>query len=68
MNWKERAYKEATLLSDKENYPKWLRFRICLMNFIWDWLSWNAFKSGWKMPRLQYKSWKFYKKHPYLKT
>ena len=71
MKWMDDAYAEASILAGNDvkwkDFPKWIKFRIRLMNIIWDWLSWDAVKSGWRMPRLQFKMWRFYKKHPYLK-
>ncbi len=71
MNWKDKAYGKASELSSAgmtvKEWPKWLWFKIRLMNFIWDWFSWDAVKSGWEMPRMQFKMWKFYIKHPELK-
>lgn len=67
----DKAHSEMYELPQKgvkrKDAPKWLRFRIKLMLFIWDWLTWDAVKSGWRMPRLQFKMWWFYLKHPYLK-
>ncbi len=70
-DWRTKALREASRLLHKgkgwKDFPSWLKFRIRLMNFIWDWLTWDAVKSGWKMPRLQFKSWLLYKKYPFLK-
>ena len=70
-NWLSKAYEEACDLSHKGvkwvDMPKWLKFKIKLMYFIWDWFTWDAVKSGWRMPRLQFKQWLFYKRRPYLK-
>lgn len=68
-----KAYDELSeLMVNKgvkwKDIPKWLKFKMRLMWFIWDWLTWNAMKSGWRMQRLHYKLWKFYRKHPYLKN
>jgi len=72
MGWKEKVLSEAhdTYINKGIKYKDWgrsLKFRIRLMNFIDDWLSLDAIKTGWKMPRLQFKLWLFYKRHPYLK-
>ncbi len=71
MNWQDKVCSEMSQLLTKDvkwkNFPKWLKFRIRLMHFIWDWLSLDAIKSGWYMPKLQFKLWCFYKKRPYLK-
>ena len=71
MNWQEKTLEEASKLSGKgtkwKDMPKGLKFRLRLVNFLWDWFSWDAVKSGWKMPRLHFRSWLFYKRHPFLK-
>ena len=72
MGWKEKVLGEARSLYVDKNigWKEWsrgLRFRVKLMCFIDDWLSWDAVKSGWVMPRMQFKMWKFYRKHSYLK-
>lgn len=71
MEWMDKVCKEMSKLASNDiewkNFPKWLKFKLRLMHFIWDWLTWDAVKSGWKTPRVQLKLWWFYKKHPYLK-
>lgn len=72
MGWRENTLIEGNKIYTQEgknwhDFPKWLKFRYHLMNFISDWLTLDAVKSGWKMPRLQFKLWLFYRKHPYLK-
>lgn len=71
MNWEEKTLEEVSELSGKgvewKDMPKGLKFRLRLVNFLIAWLSRDAVKSGWKMPRLQFRQWLFYKKHPFLK-
>ncbi len=66
MNWKEKALSEVGELSAKDikwvHFPKWLKFRIRFMNFLWDWMSIEAVKTGWYMPRTQFKIWRFNKR------
>lgn len=71
-NWREKAFSEAhELYIDKgikwKDWSLWLRFRMRLINFILDWLTWDAVKSGWRTPRLKFKIWWFYKRYPFLK-
>ena len=71
MRWVNKAYAEASKLASADiswaNMPRWVKFRICLMNIIYDWVSWYAVKNGWPMLRMRFKQWKFYRKYPELK-
>ena len=71
MNWMDKTCGEMSELGNKnvkwKDFPKRLKLKIRLLHFYWDWLTLDAIKSGFKMPRLQFKSWLFYIKHPYLK-
>ena len=71
MDWQEKILKEVSELASSdvkwEDFPKRLKRRLRLMTFIWDYLTWDAVKSGWRMPRLKFRQWVFYKKHPWLK-
>lgn len=71
MGWMDRTCGEMSDLMTKDvkwkDFPKWIKFKVNVMDFILDWLSVDAIKTGWKMPRLQFRSWLFYRKHPYLK-
>ena len=69
MGWRSRTVKQMHEVGETtrwKDFPKWLRFKIKLMNFIWDWLTWDAVRSGWFMPRMQFRRWLFYKRQPYL--
>ena len=72
MNWRKKILKEGHDFYINKNikykdWPKWLKFRFNMMHFIMDWLSWDAVKSIWKVPRIKFKLWLFYKKYPFLK-
>lgn len=70
-NWKEETLGQISKLSNKgiewKDMPYWLRFRLKLMNLLNDWFSLEEIKEGWPMIRMQFKSWKFYRKYKYLK-
>ena len=67
MNWQENTLGECGKLASKDvkfkDFPRGLRFRLKLMNFIQDWLSWEyAFKTGWRMPRNKFHNWRLCRK------
>lgn len=71
MKWMDETLRQCSILSGKDvkwkDYPKWIKFKLRLMHFLWDTFDWGEIKKGWPMWRHKYKQWRFYKNHPYLK-
>jgi hypothetical protein len=72
MGWRGKTLLQGhNLIFDKNlkwsEFPRWLKFKFKLINFINDFFTWEEIKSIWKTPRLHFKLWIFYKKHPYLR-